>query len=296
MDWDDLKFFLAVARRGSIRAAAQVLDVNHATVSRRINAFEEKIAVRLFERLPRGYVLTPAGEEMFASAERIDEEIAALDRRVIGRDTQLSGRLRVTAPQALVTHVLMPGLVAFSEAYPGIEMDIIGSYAEFNLTKREADIAIRLTDLSPPDHLVGRRVAHYYKAVYASRPYLARHDPVAHPEAMHWLGWEDEEPYPPWVKSSAYSETRIRHNVNDPSIHLAAVRAGLGISMLPCFLADPDPELERLPPGEPLSSRDVWILTHKDLRHTARVRTFMDFIAEVIKEQSDLLEGRRGGS
>ncbi len=292
MDWDDLKFFLAVARKGSIRAASSDLSVNHSTVLRRINAFEEKLSVRLFERLPTGYVLTPTGEEMVESAQRIEDEVVKLDRQVIGRDTQLSGVLRVTMPLVLATHLLAPEFAAFTVAYPGIKLELAASDEEFNLKKREADVAIRLTP-NPPEYLIGRKILRPAKGIYASRHYLKQHDPENHPEKMNWIGWEDGVEYPQWVKDSAYPTSPIRHQADSLLVQLEAVKAGLGLAMLPCFLADNDASLRRLQlaPASENSCGDLWILTHKDLRATARVSVFVKFMVEVFERHRDLLEG-----
>jgi len=259
MDWDDLRFFLAVARTGSIRAGAETLGVNHSTVSRRINAYEKKLGVRLFERLPTGYVLTAAGEDMVASVERIEDEVASLDRQVFGQDAQLNGNLRVTMPLPLVLHLLMPDLAKFSETYPGIELELALSYEEFNLTKREADIAIRITN-NPPEHLVGRKLMQYTTAVYASTAYLTKHDPVNYPTTMNWIGWDAMYDHQ-WIKESSYSDLAIHHQINDAVAQLEAAKAGMGITQLPCFMGDKESELQRLPPGIPAPSWSIWILT-----------------------------------
>ena len=168
MNWDDIRYFLAVSRTGSIRGAASKLDVNHSTVSRRIGQLEEQLGVRLFEKLPTGYVITPAGEEIFDLAERMEEQANTLERQIYGRDTSLTGKLRVTLPQALATHLIMPDLVSFARANPGIELEIVTSYETLNLTRRQADVAIRLVyeNQSPPEHLHGRRIASVYRAIY----------------------------------------------------------------------------------------------------------------------------------
>lgn len=293
MDWDDLRFFLAVARNGSIRAASSSLAVNHSTVLRRINAFEEKLGVRLFERLATGYVLTSAGEEMVESSQRIEDEVVKLDRQIVGRDTQLSGVLRVTMPISLATHLLTPDLASFSEAYPGIQLELAVSDEEFNLKKREADVAIRLTP-SPPEYLVGRKILTPSKGIYASYKYLKLHDPENHPEKMSWIGWEDSVTNPQWVKDSAYPLTPVRHQADNLLVQLETVKAGMGLALLPCFIADPIESLQRLHciPSAPSPCGDLWILTHKDLRSTARVRAFMDFMLETFERHRDLLEGR----
>jgi DNA-binding transcriptional LysR family regulator len=290
MDWGDLRFFHAIARAGSVRGAAVKMKVNHSTVLRRITTFEEKLGVRLFDRLPTGYVMTPAGEDMLVSAERIDEEVAALDRRVFGQDAQLSGELRVTVPDALGSHLITPILADFSRAYPGIELDLAVSIKAFNLTKREADVAVRITS-KPPEHLIGRRLLRYAKSVYASVDYLATHD-LSKPSNCCWIGWEDSAPKPWWIKESDFVDVPLRHKINNEYVQLEAAKAGMGLTMLPCFMADREPALRRVPPGRVLPSYEIWVLTHVDLRHTVRVRTFMSFIADGVERYRDLLEGK----
>ncbi len=291
MDWDDLRFFLAVARKGSIRGASNTLAVNASTVSRRIDAYEKKLGVRLFERLPTGYTLTPAGEEMLGSAQRIEDEIATLDRNVTGRDAQLNGTLRVTMPELLATHLLMPDFFAFSQEYPGIELEFAVSSEEFNLSKREADVAIRITH-NPPEYLVGRCVTKISSAIYASYDYLAQHDIENHPESLNWIGWEENERHPKWVRDSEFPKSPIHHQTNNVMVQLEAAKSGMGLGMIPSFIADPVPCLQRLSPyslGH--CGGDIWILTHKDLRATARVRTFMDFMFKAFDKHLGLLTG-----
>jgi len=292
MDWDNLRFFLAVARKGSIRAASVSLSVNHTTVARRITAFEKKLGVRLFERLPSGYVLTPTGEEMMLSAQHVEDEIVKLDRKVIGRDAEFNGVLRVTMPTALATHLLMPDIAAFTKMYPSINLELVFSNEEFNLRKREADIAIRLTP-NPPDYLVGRQILHPAKGVYASHDYLKSRDHNGQPDELEWIGWEEVASKTQWNKDSRFSLSPVMHQADDLLAQLEAVKASMGIAMLPCFLADTVPSLERL---ELLSKvgtcGDLWILTHEDLRATARVRAFVNFMLEAFDRHRDLLEGR----
>jgi len=291
MDWDNLRYFLAVARKGSIRAAASDLSVNHSTVARRISSFEKQLGVRLFERLPNGYVLTSTGEEMVKSAQSIEDEVVKLDRQVIGRDAQLNGVLRVTMPTALATHLLMPDIAAFTRLYPNIQLEMAFSSEEFNLRKREADIAIRLTQ-SPPDYLVGRRVLHPAKGVYASLEYLRHHDPENEPEKLNWIGWEELSAITQWNKDSRYAVAPVTYKADDLLAQLEAVKAGIGIAMLPCFLADKVSSLVRL---ELINAKgicgDLWVLTHEDLRATARVRAFIDHMLAAFEQHRDLLLG-----
>lgn len=290
-DWDDLRFFLAVARKGSIRAAAAALDVNHSTVSRRMEAFEKKLGVRVFERLPSGYFLTQAGEDLLPFAERIAQEATAAERLVAGRDSRLSGLLRVTLPASLAQRLLMSDIVAFAEAHPEIDLELTVTSSMADLAMREADVAIRLSN-DPPGYLVGRRLLRYCTAIYASKAYLTRHDVTADGEKLAWIGWNDTVSDPQWVRESPFPRALARNRIPDTMVQVAAARDGMGLSMLPCYLGDTEPTLRRLPPGTPTPSRDIWLLTHEDLRHMARVRRFLDFMAEAILSKRDLLEGR----
>lgn len=290
-NWDDFRFFLAVARNGSIRGAALALSVNHSTVSRRIDAFEKVLGVRLFERLPSGYLITQAGEEMLHSAEQIEEQVASVGRRVVGRDARLSGLLRVAIPDALAGKVLMPDMVDFCEANPEIDLELIVSYSLANLSKREADVAVRISN-DPPDHLVGRRILKYATAIYASETYLEGRTELARGERLNWIGWDDTVPDPQWVRESPFPKAPARNRIAHTMVHLEAVKAGMGLAMLPCYLGDTEPTLRRVPTTALTPGRDIWLLTHEDLRHTARVRRFLDCMAQALLAKRDLLEGR----
>jgi len=290
MDWSDLQFFLAVAKNGNIRRAAKWLKVNHSTVSRRINAFEEQVGLRLFNRESSGYTLTSAGIDMLASVERIESEVLTLDREVLGKNVQLHGDLRVTMPIAFAIYLMAPILTTFSQAYTEIELDLTISNKNLSLTRREADVAMRITD-QPPEHLVGRKIITYRKSVYASQEYLKRFR--NNPESMRWIGWGDNHPTPWWVKESAFKENQLQHTINNENLQLEMAKAGAGMTMLPCFMADTVPQLRRVPPGNLLPSHDIWLLTHRDLRHTARVKVFMQFIYEELEQRKALLLGEQ---
>lgn len=293
MDWDDLRTFLAVAQEGTIRGAAKALKVNHSTVSRRIKAFEDRLQVRLFERQPSGYVLTPAGEDVLSSAQLVKDQVDGLQRRVLGQDTRLTGTLRVTLPDLLAIRLLAPDLAAFSSAYPGIDLEVIVSYETLNLSRREADIAIRITN-SPPETLVGRSVARYCNGTYASPAYLEAHDLNKAPQDACWIGWDEVVTSPKWVLNSDFPDMPVRYNMANALLQLEAAKAGLGVSKIPCFLGDPEPGVVRVPGTSPEPSWNVWLLTHEDLRHTARVRAFMDFMAKAFAKHTPLLEGQEG--
>ena len=300
MDWNDLRYFAAVSRSGSLAGAARALGVNHSTVFRRIKSLERSLAVRLFDRTHDGYVLTAEGEEMMVTALGVEEAITGLDRRMSGKDYRLSGSIRVTTTDTIGSGFLQPHLHAFRQAYPGIELELVISNAFFSLSKREADIAIRPTR-SPPEELVGRRLANLAWAVYAGVGYLETHprprrvedladhdhvagdDSLGHLEVTRW-------------RRRHVADGRVVLRSNSVGAQCAAARAGLGIAVLPCFVADPFPDLVRvLPPVADLAS-ELWALTHPDLRHTARVRAFMEVLRESVAADRRLLEGGRPGA
>jgi DNA-binding transcriptional LysR family regulator len=291
-DWDDLRFFLAVARAGSVSAAARTLRVHHATVSRRLHAFEHRLGSRLFDRLPGGWVTTTAGEEMRGAALRVEEEMQALDRRVLAQDADLSGKLRVALADS-AAYALLPELRAFSLAYPRIELELTAANHLTNLTRREADVAIRVTR-APAEHLVGRKVGTVVFALYASIDYLRERADLAALDQHRWLGWDEslaELGAARWMRENvpnAYTVARF----DSVLIAYHAAREGIGVCFLPCALADRDETLRRVDPELLVPCGTMWLLTHPDLRHTARVRRFIEFMGEAMAGSRDAREGR----
>ena len=206
MNWNDLRVFLALARAGSVRASAVRLTVSHSTVVRRIEALEASLGVRLFERLAMGYTLTPAGEAMLQRAEKIEDEIHGLELSILGQDAKLSGAIRVTMADALFQHLLAPDLQRFKLAYPDIDIEITASYDVVDLSKREADVAIRFMS-NPPEHLVGHRLPNLNVSFYASHEYLKRHNLTADPPTANWIGMDEITAFPTnqWLKNSPLS-------------------------------------------------------------------------------------------
>ena len=290
--WDDLRFLLAVARAGTLSGAARSLGVNHTTVSRRIQALEEHVGVRLFERLSSGWATTEAGEDLLDSARRVEEEMAAADRRILGQDARLSGTVRVAITDVMAV-ALMADFAAFSEAHPGIELEFVAGYHASNLTAREADVAVRAT-ATPPEHLIGRRVSGLTAAAYGSRAYLRRHPPHATPLGDHvWLGFDASLAHLPparWLREQL-PQARIAGRSNSGLVMQEAIRAGLGVGHLFTFQGDADPELERVTQPEGYDF-GLWILTHPDLRRTARIRRFVDFLADACRDKRAAFEAR----
>ena len=269
-----------------------MLGVNHSTVFRRIGAIEEKLGVRLFERLTSGYVMTEAGEAILESGGRIENEVLGLSRKLIGRDLHLSGTLRVAVPDALLIKVLMPHFRVFSQRYPQIQLELTVSNNYLNLTRREADLAVRVTR-TPPETAVGRRICSMSSAIYGSGEYISKHVDATVTDHV-WL-MPDENltllPINEWLARN-YPKAKVVLRCNTIlGLYEAAVQ-GIGIASLPCFLGDPDPRLNRiLNPPDALTS-ELWLLTHPDLRRTARVRVLVDFLVEALEKERDLIEGR----
>jgi len=296
MEWDDYRFFLAVARKTSVKQAADQLGVNRSTVLRRITGFEKRLGVRLFERLPNGYFTTPAGDEMLAFAEKMEALSNDVDRHIAGRDKKLSGTIRVSLSGALATYVLMPDLAAFAQAHPDIRLEIQSTYGMPDLARREADVAIHISN-DPPEDLVGRRVVKVARAAYIGADFVnAGQEPDTHsarPDPrQNWIGWSSEPSSMQWVEDSDFPDLPITTVITDPYATIKALEAGMGMTILPCYLGDSEPGLRRVPPGNLQWQMDLWVLTHKDLRNTARIRKFTGYITNALIRQRDLLEGR----
>lgn len=283
--WDDLRTVLAVARAGSLTGAARQLGVNHSTVFRRLGALEKELGTRLFERAASGYSPTAAGEDLRRVAERIEDEIAGLDRRLAGRDQTLSGLLRLTAPDDVMERLVIAPLARFRQRHPDIRLEAAIDNRNLNLTKREADIAIRPTK-RPPESLVGRRIGPLAVAVYAPADDSGGDD-------LPWIAWEEgtgPASDARWLARQGPEETVV-YRSNSLLNQLTACRLGLGRALLPCFLGDTAEGLCRLTPPLGELETDLWLLTHRDLRRTARVRALMDWLFEDLKDARALLAG-----
>jgi len=289
-NWNDLRVFLAVVRERNTRRAARRLGVDHSTVSRRMARLEGELGTRLVERRAQGYETTPAGEELLDLVMRFEEEAETVERRLLSQDAQLRGEIRVSMPPILGLGLLAPAMAEFARDYPEIDLDGVLSYELANLSKREADVAIRVTN-HPAEHLECQRVADFAAATYAAKEYLHRVDPLRDPMRAQWIGWDESAPYPSTLKSGRFATIPIRHRFPDAMLQLEATKCGLGLAALPCLLGDVHPELERLSDSQVVAG--VWIVRHPDLRATARVRAFVEFIGDALEGHRDLAEGRR---
>lgn len=287
MNWDDLRLFLAVARTGSISGAAKQLGVQHSTVSRRIRHFEETLGARLIERKTGRYELTQAGENVKEASGRIEQEVLGVDGALLGKDTQQVGPLKVAALNNMASSVLMPMFASFSRERPQVELHVIVSNIDASLSQREADVAIRLTN-TPTDTLIGKRIVTVASCIYGSRSYLEElREQGGEPK---WMGVNCCGFHKTWTKQLAAKQSHNFYS-DDTLLTHAALREGMGISILPCFMGDADPLLERYGDPDPALNLGLWVLIHPDLKRTARVLAFRDYMVQAINEKKALFEG-----
>ena len=288
MHWDDLRIFLAVAREGSISGAAKRLDVQHSTVSRRIQSLESQLATRLIDRKTSGYELTEAGEELKLSASKIEAEVLQFEGALGGLDTDAAGELRVTAINNMATTLLMPIFARFSEAHPKITLHVQVSNKFVRLAERDADIAIRLTN-TPTDTLIGVRLATVATAIYGMQELCAAVQVGETPEK--WIGVEccgfHKE-----LTSAACPDADHTLFIDDTLVTVAALKQGAGLAYLPCFLGDREPGLSRLRPPDPEHELGLW-LYHHDLRRTKRITLFREHMLKEIGKVASDLDGTR---
>ena len=291
IDWDDVRFFLAIARGGSVRAAAERLRVNHSTVLRRVAQLEERLGTQLFEKLPAGYRLTDAGEEVLAFAEQMEASSNQLETRIFGRDQSIRGLLRVTLAPPLATHLLMADFAEFARLHPEIEMEILSSDEPVNLTNRQADVAIRVVyDRDTlPLNLYGKKGPELSGAVYISRDLLANWRAGAS-DPIRWIV-RHIDGVPDWARDSSVPATDVPFRITDAAAQIAAVRQGVGKTTLPCFVGDTEPLLVRVP-GSPMRMHGtLWLLMQGETRKTKRVRLFTEFVSRRLAAYAPLLAG-----
>lgn len=294
--WDDFRLIKAIADKRALPAAAAALGVNHSTVFRRLGQIEEALGVRLFERHRSGYVATPAGEEMVQLASRVDDDINAFALKLAGQEITPAGELRVATNDTLVVDLLTPLFAQFLSGCPDIRLDILIGNRAANLSKRDADVAIRATD-NPPETLIGRKPARIVWALYGRAvdyPDAAR-PPVEELWQRSWVSLGEEFATMNACRYVALhvAPERVAYKLNTVLGLAEAVEAGIGIGFLPCFIGDTRPGLTRLAPPDPALAADLWLLTHPDMRRTPRVRLFLDFMGAELARLKPLMEGER---
>jgi DNA-binding transcriptional LysR family regulator len=288
LEWDDLRMLLAVARQGSITAAARSLGVTQPTMSRRMESLEARWGVPLLERGTAGVTLTTLGTSLLECAERMEDAALAAQRRIAARGDGLDGVVRVTTIEYIGHSLLAPSLARFAARHPGLTIDLAIADHLLSLARHEVDIAVR-TARFDQDGLVQRRIGTIARGLYASRAYLeARgtpdfaagcegHDMVTLPDLPATL------PYVQWMTVETAPRARVALRSNSMDVHLAAAVAGIGLALLPRLMGDAAPGLVLLSPPEPPPSRELWLGYHEDLRHTPRVRALAAHLAADIR-------------
>lgn len=284
-DWENLRHFLAVARAGTLSGAARALQVDHATVSRRLAALETELHVTLVERLPRACRLTPIGAQVHSHAQAMEASAFAVERLAQASQGPLTGRVTLSAPPVLVTHLLAGRLLDFRSQHGGIQLSVSAQAQQVSLSRREADVALRLVRPQEASSVV-RQLGQMPFALYASQDYEALH----RPEDWRFIAYDaqfTDMPQQQWLLGIA-GRRAVACELSDIGSHVAAARAGVGVAGLPRFLGDATPGLLRLAPEAAPFLRDIWLVVHRDLRHSKPVRAVMDFVAQAITQTAGL--------
>ena len=298
MDWSILRDFIAVAETGGLSQAARRLRVSQPTLSRRIAALEAQLKVPLFQRTPRGLLLTDAGENVLAGARRVEEEALAIERRADAAQEGLSGTVRLSVTESIGALWLPKRLAAFHAKYPGVCVEVLVDNRAANLVRREADIAIRLFRPDQPD-LIARHVGEMVMGLYGAKDYLAKHGTPTTVMQMksHFLVGFDENM---GTRNKAvqrlercFSPEKIVHRSSSFIGQLTATQAGIGLGVHDCVLADADATLTRVLPEDFDHRMEVWLVTHADMRRSGRIRAVYDFLADAIGADHGRLTGKK---
>jgi DNA-binding transcriptional LysR family regulator len=301
LDWSDLRYALAVGNAGSLAGAARKLGVNHTTVLRRLDALEAHLGARLFERHRTGYHPTDSGAMLLELARRMADQADEIERRVLGRDRELTGLLRVTTAFVIMEHLLPHPLASFAGAYPGIEVEVVENAFLVDLSRRhadqaqtwarlEADVAVRLS-ANVAEHLVGRQLGTTHCKVYAKRGAAHLPQSVTPLQTLlqdaPWVAFERDahsRVYDRWMRSQlAQADVKLRVDIFNAMV--AMIRTGVGVGLLPTFMEPSHPDIVPVSEAIPELSVPVWMLTHPDLRETARVRVFMQHVGDAVAER-----------
>jgi DNA-binding transcriptional LysR family regulator len=291
--WDDVRYFLAVARTGSLSAAARALRVGHVTVGRRIAALEKRLGVTLLNRTPDGFATTSAGEAILRQCMTMENAALDLERISAGRDSVVTGSVRVTTTEALAYQLVAPALAALRRAHPDLRIDLTVGVRSLDISRRDADLAVRFARPSASD-LVCRRLGEVGFSLYASQRYLAR---SGIPKRGQGLAGYDLITFTgapaatsPFFMGESLDGARIALRCDNPLIQLKAAVNELGIAELACFLGNSSPDLVRIWPHETPARRAAWLIVHQDMRRSARIRAVSAAIGEAFRRQRKILE------
>jgi DNA-binding transcriptional LysR family regulator len=294
MEWTDLRYFLAAVRGGSLSAASRELGVNYTTVGRRLEALQRGLGATLIHRTPEGLALTRAGEAVRELCETIEATALEIERRASGQDRELGGTVRMTATETLAARFLIPAMATLRKHHPEIDVELIPDYRVLDLSRRQADLAMRNARPSDP-HLVCRRVGGFAITLYGSRDYLAAR---GRPRRGAGLAGHDLVSWTYLLQATrmqfmgeSVDGARIVFRSNSTLALTNAVAEGFGIGYVPCYLADEDPRMVRLWPDVAPRIVPLWLVHHEDLRRTARIRLVSDAIAAALRREARVLRG-----
>ena len=298
--WDDVRFFLAVARAGSLSGAARVLSVGHVTVGRRIALFEKRLGVTLLNHTPDGFTVTSAGDAILRQCMAMENAALDLERIAAGRDSLVAGSVRVTTTEALAYQLVAPAIATLRQAHPGLQVDLIAGVRLLDVARREADLAVRFARPSVPD-LICRKLGDVGFTLYASKRYLAR---AGIPKRGQGLADHDLITFTgapaatsPFFLGESLDGACIALRCDNPLIQRMAAANDVGIAELACFLGDGFPDVIRVWPHEAPARRTAWLILHEDMRRSARIRAVSAAISEAFRHQRNTLaEGFRSKS
>jgi DNA-binding transcriptional LysR family regulator len=292
-DWNDLRYFLAISRAGTLAGAARELGVEHTTVGRRLTALEQTLGVKLFTRGPNGFVATREAEDVLPLAQEIADRIDRIERRAARGDEKIEGIVKLTTSEALSGY-FVKRLGALREKYPSLLVEVLSGNRPYDLMRGEADLAVRIHTATEPD-LIARKVVTTNWTMYACKAYVERKGTPVSPEELagHDIIAYDASlaavPGAAWLETHAKG-ANIAFRANSIISALNAAIVGMGLAVLPCFLGDDEPTLVRLT-DRFLGSREVMLVVHPDLSKVARVRAVMDFIIATFEKEAPLWRG-----
>jgi DNA-binding transcriptional LysR family regulator len=290
--WDDIRFFLAVARAGSLSAAARVLGVGHVTVGRRVALLEKRLGVKLLNRTPEGFSITPAGQAILGQCAAMESAALDVERIAAGRDSLAAGTVRLTTTEALAHRVVAPAIAALRKSHPALQVHLMVGVRTLDIARRDADLAVRFARPTAPE-LICRKLGEVGYSLYASRRYLAgcgalkRGAGLAGHDLITFTG--APAAMSPFFMGETLEGARVAVQCDSPLIQLQAAAQGVGIAELACFLGDECADLVRVWPDEPSALRTVWLVVHQDLRRSARIRVVTSAVVEAFRRQSGTL-------
>ena len=290
-NWSDLQIFLSVVRTGTMRAASQELGVSHSTISRRIDLLETEIGTKLFDRRGRTLSLLPPGEEFLDRVTAAEEQIRLGKREILGVDQKSEGVVRISLPSQFLFELLAQDFATFLKGYPKIKFDITCTSETVSLNENDVDVVLRTVPKGnlPDLDLFGKKVSIVEFAAYASKDYLSAHNTEKQAKTQtpfaNWVGWHDDTRIAQWMKDSSLGHLTTYAKLESFSMHLAAAKAGLGVSILPCFIGDREPSLVTVLDKNEFPTKDLWVLYHRDLKGSARVNLVKDFLIQSISSK-----------